>query len=129
MSHPHTSAPGASGNEDQVNLKKIVAVGVVSLLIFAASAVVAWIILAKDTATYVERGMAVEGKEIGKPEIGIVDTVQFEGDTRLDVWRAEKAQVLGSYGWVDRKKGIIHLPVAEAMKEVVRRANAPGGAQ
>lgn len=29
---------------------------------------------------------------------------------------AEKANMIGSYGWVDRKAGIAHIPVDEAMR-------------
>ena len=126
MSSGHHPAPENPSNEDGVNIKKMVMVGVASLLIFAASAVIAALILNHDNATYAARGLAEPGSLVGKPEIGIVDTVDFEGDHRLEVWRAEKARALGSYGWVDRSRGLIHIPIAQAMSEVVRKAGETG---
>jgi hypothetical protein len=129
MSNPHPSSPAAASNEDGVNMKKMVAVGAVSLVIFAVSTVIAAIILQKDEDAYAARGVAAPAPLIGKEEIGIVDQVHFDSDQRLEKWRAERAQTLGSYGWVDRKKGIIHIPIEKAMEEVVRQAAVGGGAR
>lgn len=35
--------------------------------------------------------------------------------------RHEKEHLLHSYGWVDKKKGIIHIPIENAMKLLVMR--------
>jgi hypothetical protein len=47
--------------------------------------------------------------------------------------RAEEDAALGSYGWVDRARGVIRVPVARAMALLLRRglptrAAAAGGA-
>jgi len=39
---------------------------------------------------------------------------------------AEKARLIGSYGWVDRKAGIAHIPVEEAMRLLAARHAAEG---
>jgi hypothetical protein len=133
MSTPHSSsdasAPASLAPEpDTVNVKLIVGVGVVSLIVFALSAVVAHVILRRDEAELQQRGVAPLVRGLAqKDEFGIIDAVPFDADRRLDRWRKEKAQALGSYGWVDRKKGIIHIPVEEAMKEVIRTTPAPAG--
>jgi len=36
----------------------------------------------------------------------------------LRALRAQEEQQLNSYGWVDRARGIVHIPIAEAMKRV-----------
>jgi hypothetical protein len=43
--------------------------------------------------------------------------------------RVEEARVLGGYGWVDREKGIVHIPVERAMDLLVEEArrNLPAG--
>jgi hypothetical protein len=128
MSNPHSVSPAAASNEDGVNLKKIVLVGAVSLAIFIISAVIAHLILKSEEAKYRAGGPPTVATEIGKPEIGIVDQPTFDGDNRLELWQAEKKRILGSYGWADRKKGLVHLPIEDAMKEVVRQA-ASGGAR
>ncbi len=120
------AAPG--GAEDDVNIKKILGVGVISLVVFALSAVVAWVILRRDEAELQRRGVAPAVTHLERVhEVGIVDYVPFDGDDRLERWRADKTRALGSYGWVDRSKGIIHIPVEEAMKELLRQNPSRGG--
>jgi hypothetical protein len=130
MSQPsnvHHISQAAADNEDGVNILKIVIVGVVSLVIFALSAVVAWWVLVRDESALRARGVAPQVTGLAKTEeVGIIDYVPFDGDRRLEHWRADKAQALHSYGWVDRKKGVVHIPIEEAMKEVVRQSGGGG---
>jgi hypothetical protein len=101
----------------------IVTVGVISLLTFAVSAVIAVVFLERYTEhLHAKTGQASPPTEIGKTEIGIVDQVTFESDHRLEVWQAAKTTRLKTYGWVDRGKGIIHMPIDRAMDEVLRRS-------
>jgi hypothetical protein len=133
MSHPSSHATmtdeTAGNDDDGVNLKLMVLVGVVSLLVFAASAVIAWWILREDNATYRARGVAAEMRGLAKTEeIGIIDYVPFDADHRLEKWQQQKARQLNGYGWADRKKGFIHIPIEEAMKDVIRQAGGtPAG--
>jgi hypothetical protein len=136
MSNTHSSShstqhpPPATGAEDDVNVKLILGVGVISLAVFALSAVVAHVILRRDEAALQVRGVAPLVRGLAqKDEIGIIDAIPFDADARLDRWKREKARALTSYGWVDRKKGIIHIPVEEAMKEVIRLTPPPPGAR
>ena len=39
----------------------------------------------------------------------------------LRALRAEEEARLNSYGWVDRAKGIVHVPIGQAMKETVAK--------
>jgi hypothetical protein len=119
--------------DDGINLKKIILVGIISLVVFMLSAVVAWWMLVDDTAEFAKRGVAATPVGLNKlQEVGLVDLVHFDDDQRLERWKQAKAKAATSYGWVDRAKGIVHIPIEEAMKEVVRQAQAgapaPGGA-
>lgn len=125
----HTGHADSSSNEDGVNIKKIIAVGVVSLVIFGISSVVAAVIINRDEAEYQAAGEAPKPAHIGQEEIGLVDQVTFDGDHRLETWQAERKQRLESYGWADKKKRLVHIPIEEAMKEVVRQAGGGGGGQ
>jgi hypothetical protein len=40
----------------------------------------------------------------------------------MDAMRAEQTAKLGSYGWVDREKGIVHIPVDKAMALALERS-------
>jgi hypothetical protein len=129
MSQPSSHAEVTENGDDGVNLKLMVMVGVVSLIVFVASAIIAWWILREDTAKYGARGVAPEVHGLAKKEeVGIIDYVPFDTDHRLQHWQQAKAKALNSYGWVDRKKGLIHIPIDEAMKDVIRQAgNTSGG--
>jgi hypothetical protein len=43
--------------------------------------------------------------------------------------RAAEANELGSYGWVDQAKGVVRLPIAEAMKLALREWQNPTAAR
>jgi hypothetical protein len=65
-----------------------------------------------------------------RTEIGIVDQVPFTADKRLPLWRAARKAELESYGWVDRAKGTVHIPIEAAMEQVLigtMPAGAPRG--
>lgn len=110
---------GAHQSEDQIDFKKVVAVGAGSLVLFAICTVWAVVILRNETGRLEdERGVGVKGVAIGKDEIGIVDQVHFDTDQRLDKWQKERHTRLHDYGWVDRARGIIHIPIAKAMEEI-----------
>lgn len=128
MSSAHQHPPHAeSFNEDGVNIKKIVLVGVVSLVIFALSAVVAWAMLVTDTARlHEEQGVPPTPTEIGKDEIGIIDMIEFDADRRLEEWTAAKKKRLSTYGWSDRSKSLIHIPIDKAMDEIAAQAGGSG---
>ena len=135
MSKPLPPSAGPAGghaisavNEDGMNIAKIVVVGVVSLVIFAVSAVAAGLILSGDEAELNAQGLAPLPADIRhKEEVGIIDYVPFDGDHRLADWRAKQDATLTSYGWVDRNKGIIHIPIDVAIKDVIDQAGSGAG--
>ena len=97
----------------------------VSLVIFALASWWAASILHSERSAL---GPRVEWKaptELGNTEIGIVDQVPFQGDVRLDKWKAERAEWLNGYGWVDRARGVAHIPIDRAMDEIVAGAVPP----
>ena len=106
-----------------VNAKMIVMVGVVSLLAFIASAIIAYIMLIRDEKMIAAAGpqnptAAMEAKK----EIGIVDFVHYDSDDRLPIWRAEMAGKLAGYSWADKSKGKVRLPIAEGIKRAIAEA-------
>ncbi len=134
MSNPHHTHHGMgadNGADDQIDFKKVIAIGLISLVVFALGTFWAVTILHRETA----RAHAATGVSrppmLGQSEIGIVDQVLFTGDHRLADWRAERAARLNGYGWVDRSKGIVHIPIEKAIDEVIAGAlpeGAPKGA-
>jgi hypothetical protein len=121
----HDPGPHGIQKEDRIDFPKVIAVGVVSLIIFALATWWAISILHSERASLKGRGEGRMTAELGKHEIGIVDQVPFQDDKRLDVWKKERAEWLGQYGWVDRAHGVIHIPIERAMDEIIGGASPP----
>jgi hypothetical protein len=49
-------------------------------------------------------------------EIGLVDQTPFEKEERGVRMRARQQQRLGSYGWVSKEQGVVHLPIERAIE-------------
>jgi len=114
----HLPPPEAQADE-RVSSFKIVAVGVIALLVFGAATVWSARILDRTARTLSPAGPLPVGKEIGKPEIGIVDQTPFETTRGAEKYRGEALQRLNSYGWVDPQKGVIHVPIDKAIDEML----------
>jgi len=115
----------AEAQEDKIDFKKVIAVGVVSLIIFAVASWWAAVILRGERSALGPRAEWKAPTELGNAEIGIVDQVPFQGDVRLQKWKAERAEWLNGYGWVDRARGVAHIPIDRAMDEIVAGAVPP----
>jgi hypothetical protein len=125
--HGHEEPHGHQA-EDEIAYGKVIKVGVISLVVFALSTVWAAILLKRQTEhSQAETGAATEPTELGRSEIGIVDQPPFVTDSRLETWHAERAARLNGYGWVDRAKGIAHVPIEKAL-EAVAKGTLPAGA-
>ena len=118
---PQHDDPGS----DRIDFKKVIAVGVVSLIIFAIASWWAATILHSERSALGSRAEWKAPTELGSAEIGIVDQVPFQGDERLQKWKNERAEWLNGYGWVDRARGVAHIPIDRAMDEIVAGAVPP----
>lgn len=77
----------------------------------------------------------VLGKIAPKPDEGDV-RIERKGPApqpRLQVTPAKDLQtimarenkILASYGWIDRKNGVIRIPIAQAMQKIAQRSRTP----
>jgi hypothetical protein len=128
--HAHGAGhgPDAGGAQDAVDYSKVVGVGVASLVIFALAIWWAAVIYhSVKNATEAKTGKSRPAETLTMPaEIGIVDQVPFSTDHRLPKWRAERKAYLEGYGWVDRSKGIVHIPIDQALQQVASGASPAG---
>ena len=115
-------------SEDEIAYGKVIIIGVVSLAIFALSILWAALLLRHETKKVEDAtGVSHRPMRVVQEEIGIVDQVPFSIDNRLKRWRAEHDARLNGYGWVDRSKGIAHVPIESAI-EAVSGGALPAGA-
>jgi hypothetical protein len=117
----HAEHPAIRAEPDHVPTPRIVAVGVLALILFLVASVVTirWG-LDGTRAALLPDGPPAPPAEIGKNKIGIVEQRLFEVATEPAEVRRGQAERLRSWGWVDRKAGVVHMPIDEAMARVAR---------
>ncbi len=122
----------ARSEEDRIKTPAILAVGAGALVLFFLASLAATGYLRLKVG---ERPVLPIPPEIGQSKIGMVEQDVFELARRGERDRAARLQHLRSYGWVDRGRGVVHLPIDRAMELVVKGerarpepAPAPGGA-
>ena len=111
--------PPEAQAEEAVATGKVLLVGIVSLIVFAGAAWWSTGIWRETRNRLEPTGPIAPGAEIGKPEIGIVDQPPFETVRTAERTRAEQLRQLQSYGWIDRDKGVIHVPIDKAIDQLV----------
>jgi hypothetical protein len=68
-------------------------------------------------------GPAALPSEAGRAKIGMVEQRLFENSNMGVAWKARQRQRLESFGWVDKEKGIAHIPIDQAMEMVEKGAH------
>jgi hypothetical protein len=100
---------------EAVATKRAVRVAILFLLVFAVATI--WSVAIMNKGRDLEPQADIPSpQEIGKPEIGMVNQRLFELQLDAKQQRDEQLGRLNSYGWVDRDKQIIHIPIERAME-------------
>ena len=124
--HGHGQSDGAT---DAVNYRKVIGVGVGSLALFAVSIWVSAVIWRGAMADAEAKAGRARAIDTHRDEIGIVDQVPFSSDKRLPKWRQDRKMQLENYGWVDKTKGVVRIPIQAAMDKVAGGAMPAGAPQ
>jgi hypothetical protein len=101
--------------EDRIATGKIIATGVVSLLLFGVGAI--WSVkIQRDEMKSIVTSPHIYGPtEIGKGEIGLV----YQWPFNLSHYAADKVEAkkipLDQFGWVDKHAGVVHIPIDQAI--------------
>jgi hypothetical protein len=124
MSSPaHGTAPAQPpGDLEDKNLpyRKIVAVGLGSVVIFAVSIFWSTSLLRGAEKEMQPAGPAPLPPGVNQYEVGIVNQRMFSLDQRAAQKRLQQMNRLNTYGWLDRQAGVVHIPVDVAMDMLVQ---------
>jgi len=101
---------------DRIPATKIIVIALASIVIFAIGVILATWMLSARTQKLQPHGPGPLPALAGQPEIGIVDQSLFETPSDFQDRQRER---LDSYGWVDRARGQVHIPVERAMQLVI----------
>jgi len=114
----HLPPPEAQA-EEAIASGKVLLVGIIALIIFGGATFWSRSIWRETRNRLEPNGPIAPGAEIGKAEIGIVDQPPFETVRTAERTRAQQTKQLQSYGWIDRDKGLIHVPIDKAIDQFV----------
>ena len=116
---PHT-LHAVRAEPDRIATGRIVFVGVASLVLFFLASLASTMALRARRAEINPDGPPALPAEAGKAKIGFVEQQLFENVRTGVRWREDELRYLSTYGWVDRKAGVIHAPVELGMERVLR---------
>jgi hypothetical protein len=111
---PHSERPVVQEPE-AVATNRAVRVAILFLLVFAVATL--WSVAIMNKGRDLDAQEVIPSpREVGKPEIGMVNQRLFELQLDGKQQRDEQLRWLNSYGWVDRDKQVIHIPIERAME-------------
>jgi len=99
--------------EDRIAPGPIVAVGIGALVLFFLAS---WVTIGYLRVKEGYRPPLPVPAELGESKLALVEQQLFELSTRGARERDAQRERLGTYGWVDRKAGIVRLPIDRAME-------------
>ena len=109
--------------EESIRWDLVVGVGVGAIILFTIATLIAWrFMVHRENELQAGSGPLAIPRQIGQAEIGIVDQVPFDVTRAYQTYRDDRGARLGSWGWVDRKAGVVHMPIEEAMDRVVKES-------
>ena len=113
MTPPETQA------EEAIHWGKVIGVGVGSIILFTVATWISFSFMNAREKLLQPNGPDPIPLQIGQGEIGIVDQAPFDVTRSFAVYRKDRTDRLTHWGWVDRKQGLVHMPIETAMEKVV----------
>ena len=118
-------APPKEQQDPALPTGKILAIGIGALLLFTASGYWSYTIYDKRSRELQPLGPDPIPRQIGQGEIGIVDQVPFDVYRSLQTYKKYSKRRLDTWGWVDRKQGVVHMPIEQAMEKLIAEPREP----
>jgi hypothetical protein len=110
--------------QDRIPVAKIVLVAIVSLAVFALGVVWSVSIQRSENKTVIQWHKPAGPDLTGQPEVGIVYQLPFNKSAYAEDKKAETQLRLAHYGWSDKAKGTVHVPIELAIQKYVQSAGA-----
>ncbi|HEX7089450.1 MAG TPA: hypothetical protein VF192_04900 [Longimicrobiales bacterium] len=117
------TSPGPVRQEDDaVRTKPVVAALVAATLLAGGSVLWGWIQLRVDTAAHApRRPAAARPPPAGPPAVSGVLQTLVGVDSATAMLTANRRARLEGWGWVDRGRGVVHIPIEAAMRALVEQ--------
>jgi hypothetical protein len=113
-------SPPQAQAEESIQWGAVIGVGIGAVVLFTIATLVAYRFQTAREKELQPLGPDPAPQQVGQAEIGIVDQVPFDITRSLQNYRDDRNRRLESWGWVDRKNGLVHMPIEEAMERMVK---------
>lgn len=97
-----------------------------TLALFAAAVAIEWW-MGIGLAEHLDPGRPRVPERLGAPTINLLEQVPFPIQVRGYQRRDDALRALDGYGWVDRARGIVHVPVEQEMARMVEASRRRAG--
>jgi hypothetical protein len=105
---------------DRVPTRRLALIGIAGLLVFAGAAL--WSSRVQlGLSGSIHSDTAGRADHAGEREVGMVYQRPFEKESIAAARSEDARKRLGSAGWVDRERGLVRVPIEQAMEIVARR--------
>ncbi|HSN90585.1 MAG TPA: hypothetical protein VLS93_05115 [Anaeromyxobacteraceae bacterium] len=125
MTEAHGNQPAhAPTEEDRISTGPVLWVGAGSLVVFFLAS------LATTSYLHLREGQSPPPPvpaEVGQSKIGLVEQQLFEVSLRGEQQRKTQRERLESWGWADRERGTLHMPIERAMELTAEGVRPPPG--
>lgn len=128
---PHSAGSQHGGHEPtDVSVSPLAKYAVLLVLTIGGSMVLMWVLFLLYQAMPVREGGPVSplSAERVPPPRPRLQTMETQGQD-LTVNRASEKETLTTYGWVDKKAGIVRIPVQRAMDLALERNLVKGSSE
>jgi hypothetical protein len=115
----HLEPPEAQA-EEGIAWGSLFSVVIGSIVVFSIAILIAAKVLHARERELQPNGPDPMPAQLGQSEIGVVDQVPFDVTRAAQAYRKDRLARLEHWGWVDRKAGVVHMPIADAMELVVK---------
>src|SRR5437763_11605333 len=121
--HEHDINPAVAHERKDVNVFQITAFGIGLLLSCIVVVFAMWamfdFLFAREDAKNASNAAASMMSE--RPKLPPEPRLQAEPKIELKALRADEDAILNSYGWIDPNKGIVRIPIAQAIEIVAQK--------
>src|ERR1700752_2511147 len=117
---PSTDNPGVFHEKSDIDLRRITQWGVALVVLLAATLVFLIWLFGHFNTRENRLGRASVGVPVKAPQTES-PKLQISPRTDLAQMRAAEQNTLHSYGWVDKQKGVVRIPIERAMELTAQR--------
>jgi len=111
---------------DAIDARRIVAAAlIVAALITGCGFAIAWL----DRGFAHGYGREPPGSRLLQPPPVEGPALQPDPKSELEAYRTSQQSLLHAYRWVDRSRGVVQIPIEQAMRLLAERSGAPRDAQ